>query len=499
MHAAVTRYGTVVLLDRTNTGATEIALPGGACRDSDDLVLKHDCTAHSVLFDPGTNTVRPLSILTDTWCSSGQFLSDGTLMQTGGDFEGIRKVRTFAPCPATGTCDWVESVEVVLEAPRWYATNQLLPDGRQIIIGGRSAYNIEYIPPAANGLLYFDFLNTTNDAQNDNLYPFVHLLPTGNLYIFANRDSIEYNYITNTVVKRFPRIPGEPRNYPSAGSSVMLPLLASNQFATVEVLICGGAQYGAFLEPWTQKPCSITCERMTVTYPNPIWVEERMPFARCMGDMILLPNKDVLIINGASKGSQGWGNAIDPVLNPVRYNPYAMSGSRFTIMAPSAIARMYHCTANLLQDGRVLLAGSNSHQFYTFTGDYPTELRIDAFSPPYLSPTLNDLKPTISVSPLQISYGTPFTVTVITPTGMTTIVDLNLMSAPFNTHSYSQGQRLVSLNVAGSVQVAQASVYQVTATAPPSPQVAPPGYYMLFAVNQRVPSTAVWIRVASSG
>lgn len=146
-----------------------------------------------------------------------------------------------------------------------------------------------------------------------------------------------------------------------------------------------------------------------------------------------------------------------------------------------------------------MLAGSNSHQFYTFTGDYPTELRIDAFSPPYLSPTLNDLKPTISVSPLQISYGTPFTVTVITPTGMTTIVDLNLMSAPFNTHSYSQGQRLVSLNVAGSVQVAQASVYQVTATAPPSPQVAPPGYYMLFAVNQRVPSTAVWIRVASSG
>ncbi len=28
MHAAVTRFGTVVLLDRTNTGATEIALPG---------------------------------------------------------------------------------------------------------------------------------------------------------------------------------------------------------------------------------------------------------------------------------------------------------------------------------------------------------------------------------------------------------------------------------------------------------------------------------------
>lgn len=28
MHAAVTRFGTVVLLDRTNTGASQIALPG---------------------------------------------------------------------------------------------------------------------------------------------------------------------------------------------------------------------------------------------------------------------------------------------------------------------------------------------------------------------------------------------------------------------------------------------------------------------------------------
>jgi len=175
----------------------------------------------------------------------------------------------------------------------------------QIIVGGRAAYNLEYMPPtgAGNGQpLYFPFLNATNDAQNDNLYPFVHLLPDGTLYIFANHDSIIYNYVTNTVVKTFPSIPGEPRNYPSAGSSVMMPLQAANQFAVVEVLICGGAQYGAYLQPWTEKTCSITCERITVTDANPVWVEEVMPVARCMGDMLLLPTLDVLIINGASTG-----------------------------------------------------------------------------------------------------------------------------------------------------------------------------------------------------
>jgi hypothetical protein len=66
----------------------------GACRnDPNDLTLQHDCTAHSVLFDPATNTVRPLTILTDTWCSSGQFSPDGTLIQTGGDLDGFKVVR----------------------------------------------------------------------------------------------------------------------------------------------------------------------------------------------------------------------------------------------------------------------------------------------------------------------------------------------------------------------------------------------------------------------
>lgn len=147
----------------------------------------------------------------------------------------------------------------------------------------------------------------------------------------------------------------------------------------------------------------------------------------------------------------------------------------------------------MCQDGRILLAGSNSHQFYTFTGDFPTELRIDAFSPPYLAPSQAGNKPTISVYPLVITYSAPFTVTVSAPLAMAG-VSVNLISAPYNTHSYSQGQRLVSLNVGGIVQVAQASVYQITVTAPPSPSVAPPGYYMMVAVNQGVPSSAVWIQ-----
>eukprot|EP00250_Pteridium_aquilinum_P030123 c40694_g1_i1 orf=57-677(+) len=151
MHTAVTHYGNVVLLDRTDIGPSQISLPAGHCRnDPTDINQTVDCTAHSVLFMPGANTVRPLSIQTDTWCSSGQFFADGTLWQTGGDFDGFTKVRTFSPCSSSGSCDWVESSTQYLQDGRWYATNQLLPDGTQIIVGGRSVYTYEFIP--ANGV-----------------------------------------------------------------------------------------------------------------------------------------------------------------------------------------------------------------------------------------------------------------------------------------------------------------------------------------------------------
>ncbi|KAJ7299858.1 hypothetical protein O6H91_17G038500 [Diphasiastrum complanatum] len=497
MHTAVTHYGNVILLDRTDIGPSQIKLPNGRCRtDPADLTSTTDCSAHSVLFTPGANSVRPLYIATDTWCSSGQFFGDGTLVQTGGDFDGNKKVRRFSPCN-DGICDWVEATDQTLQQGRWYATNQILPDGtRQIIVGGRSVFTTEFIPANGQGTTTLALLQQTNDAQNDNYYPFVHLIPDGNLFIFANRDSILYNYATNTVVRTYPKIPGEPRNYPSAGSSVLLPLTASNGFQTAEVLVCGGAQYGAFLNTQKFLTASDSCGRITVTDANPGWAMETMPTPRTMGDMVLLPTGDVLIINGAQNGCQGWGNAKNPALSPVLYTPAAAAGQRFTTLAATTIARVYHSTASLLPDARILLAGSNTHQFYTFTGDFPTELRIEAFSPDYLSSANNNNKPTIVSSPAgAVSYGTTFTVVFSVPTAPQNIIAINLVSSPYTTHSYSQGQRLLELAVAN--QVSTGNNFQVTVTAPSSNVIAPTAYYMMFAVNQGIPSSAVWVKISN--
>ncbi|CAL5379356.1 unnamed protein product [Camellia sinensis] len=178
---------------------------------------------------------------TDTWCSSGSVLPDGTLVQTGGYNDGDHVVRTLAPCNDE-SCDWVE-LPGYLSERRWYATNQRLPDGRIIIIGGRRQFNYEFYPrnSESSSSFWLEFLRETRDDHENNLYPFVHLLPDGNLFIFANTRAISLDYKQNRVVREFPSITADdPRNYPSSGSSVLLPI-DENEPIEAEVMVCGGA------------------------------------------------------------------------------------------------------------------------------------------------------------------------------------------------------------------------------------------------------------------
>ncbi|WOL15066.1 hypothetical protein Cni_G23847 [Canna indica] len=500
MHMQLLPDNTVIMFDRTDFGPSNVSLPFHRCSfGSSHLALARDCTAHSVLFDLPTTTVRPLTLLTNIWCSSGALLPNGSLLQTGGFGDGDRTVRLFSP--SVRHSDWVESPSY-LAVRRWYASNQLLPDGRVIVLGGRRQFSYEFVPsdsPSRRHVFQFPFLVETwdRDAEN-NLYPFLHLLPDGTLFVFANDRAVILDAAGNRVIRRLPFLPDGPRSYPSSGSSVLLPLRPG---AAAEVLVCGGAPRGSYQAALngTFLPALRTCARIKPADPNPIWFMEDMPLARVMGDMLLLPTCDVLIVNGAAAGTAGWDLARDPVTSPVLYRPDSPVGSRFDVLNQSETARMYHSTAVLDTYGRVLVGGSNPHNGYVFANvTFPTELSLEAFYPPYLSA---GPRPRLLNAKAEVGYGEMVTVQFEAAGEYYSACSaLNLevvaIAPAFSSHALGMNQRVVVLPVMRAGWTPQQFVYEAVVVTPPSPEVAPPGYYLWFVVHGGVPSVGVWVRIA---
>ncbi|CAM8998679.1 unnamed protein product [Rhodiola kirilowii] len=502
MHMQLLFNDRVIIFDRTDFGPSNISLSNHQCRlDKYDTALPVDCTAHSVEYNVLRNTVRPLMVQTDVWCSSGATMPDGGLVQTGGFNDGERAVRLFSPC-YNYTCDWTE-IQSSLSVRRWYSTNHILPGGRQIIVGGRRQFNYEFYPKSESGknLYSLPFLVETNDPKiENNLYPFLFLNVDGLLFIFANNRAILINYSNNAVVKKYPVMPGgDPRSYPSTGSAALLPLAAEGTAA--EVMVCGGAPKGSFEEAMKGNFVKAldTCGRIRITDPDPKWMMERMPMGRVMGDMTLLPNGNVLIINGARSGTAGWEFGRDPAFEPVIYRPSDKIGSRFEVQNPSNVPRMYHSTAILIRDGRILVGGSNPHTYYNFTGVlYPTELSLESFSPPYLDPKVANSKPTIISSHSQYEFSYDQNVQILfkipsTEVDLTSLL-VTMVAPSFTTHSFAMNHRMLILEIRNVTKLSYSRLVAQVVT-PRTNILAPPGYYLLFVVHQEIPSEGIWVRI----
>ncbi|RKO85116.1 glyoxal oxidase N-terminus-domain-containing protein, partial [Blyttiomyces helicus] len=456
-----------------------------------------------VQYDLETNTIRALHPHSNTFCSSGAFFPNGTLFNTGGAEsslkqpspiqEGFNKIRTFAPgpCPAGGcTQDWVDT-GATIDVARWYHSMQTLSDGSILMVGGSKAGGLVLNTPRVNEPSYeITPANGSHSAPARKLtrlpphvtttsYIKVHLLPNTPDHIFTiiGEQVFIYDYINNENVTALPFLPN-PRTFPSSASSVLLHLKASNDFRP-EILVCGGSSADA------PNPKALDdCGRIHPLDEEPEWTFEQLPDGpRTMGDAILLPDGTVFITNGARKGSGGGFMADDPAFTPLIYNPDAPAGSRFTIMPASTIPRLYHSVAVLLPTGEIMVAGSNPAQ-QRLTSSYPTEYRVEIFSPPYMSASS---RPVITESPQFIEYNTDFTIQVAGAVeGQTTV----MLSHPgFSTHGVHHGQRMVQL--ASNTTVSG----EITVSSPPDASIMPPGNYLLFATVAGIPSEAAWVRI----
>lgn len=196
-----------------------------------------------------------------------------------------------------------------------------------------------------------------------------------------------------------------------------------------------------------------------------------------MSCMTALPDGTFLILNGAHKGVAGFALAEDPNLNAVLYDPTAPVGSRMSVMANTTVARMYHSEAILLDDGRVLVSGSDPEDDV-----YPQEYRVEVFIPPYL--LKNITQPTLQINNTDWDYGQTVTITA-----SSRIVKVSLLGGGSSTHGNSMGQRTIFPAVTCTGR-------SCNVTAPPTAHVCPPGWFQVFGLTaEGVPSLAVWVRI----
>ncbi|KAK4555299.1 hypothetical protein LTR86_007596 [Recurvomyces mirabilis] len=504
MHAALLPNGHVVFLDKVEN-FTNAHLPNGQL-------------AYSTGYDPVANTFFPLAYKTNAFCSGGSFLPDGTLINVGGNapltwldptvgdgFRGIRYLRRSATDATLDGQSWSEPGNL-LDTARWYASCQTMPDGRIFVASG----SLNGLNPTvtANNNPTFEILDTegiTNGVSTTVdllarvhpyfMYPFIHLLNDGTLFIFASMSSEILDVANNKVVKSLPDLPGQYRTYPNTGGSVLLPLSSTNGWAP-SIIICGGGAYQAITSPTDP-----SCGRISPLAPNADWEMDSIPTGRGMVEGTLLPDGTVIWLNGAQSGSEGFNLATKPATEALIYDPVKPLGKRWTTGASSPIPRLYHSIALLLLDGTVMIAGSNPDEMPVVypaldPQGFSTELAVEIYTPPYLSGENADRRPTgivLSTLNLKADGTSTFSMTFTAPQGAQGM-RVALYHGGFVTHALHMSHRMLFLDTTG--WQAGSMEQRITVTSPPNGNVAPPGPYVVYVVVDGVPGVGQFVMVA---
>jgi hypothetical protein len=299
----------------------------------------------------------------------------------------------------------------------------------------------------------------------------------------------------------FPRLPPGPfRSYPWTGFGIMLPLSPFTNYDP-SILMCGGSYIpSCSFDCIPKQNCTQSCQSRTATtiqtcgLINPESLTSKwnttaidMPFGRVLGDLLHLPDGSILLINGAQSGMAGWDLGTKPAFTAALFN---VSTSTWFTLNSTSIPRLYHSTAMLLPDGRVMVAGSspNAPTELNFTGEFQTEYRVEYYIPHYLQSS--SPKPVIGkISSSWTEYDASFHVQV-TNVPVLSLVEFNIIQPGFRTHSTGHGQRMVWLR-----SIVSKVANEFIVLSPPTAAIAPPGYYMLFVVCDGIPSEASWVQI----
>ena len=425
------------------------------------------------LWDPSLGTFVGVPYTRNLFCSGHVQLADGRTFVAGGHISannGLADATIFDPKTKT----YVRAPD--MSVGRWYPTATELNDGRVLVYSGdniiveRPGQPHPLKDAAIDSLpeIYDPKANTWTDLTSARLtsplYPQMFALSNGTV-LDAGPDTttrtLNPSSGTWTTVGTSP--------FDGASSVMYRPdkIMKSGTWADPDF-------YGGADPLYTADGRTAVID---MSAPSPAWRSTApMALGRSYENLVLLPDGSVLATGGMSTSD---GTDLSKAVLPSEiWNP---DTETWTTVASLTNGREYHSTALLLPDGRVLMAGGGA-----FPGRATDILNAEIYSPPYL---FKGARPTIASSPVSAGYGASFDVQ--TPDAAQ-ITKVSLVRTSSVTHSFNENQRFQFLSfTAGSGKVTVQA---------PAANLAPPGDYLLFLLNQNgVPSAGSFIRLSTTG
>ena len=423
------------------------------------------------LYNHAGNTISPVAIWDPTtgetsradlstggngylFCSGMSKMSDGQLFVAGGTVGNnvpIRKTNIFDP--SSDTWQWGPT----MSAGRWYDAVTPLANGEMLITGGGpSTPEVRQLDGSLRRLTGASSSVTGNISQ----HPWIQQSPQGGAVYLGPRQGIYQMDTSGSGSLQF--LANKPGGYRNYGNSVM--------YDEGKVLLVGGNTGN-------------TAEVVTLNSATPtIEVIAGPANRRYQGNSTILSDGSILMTGGNTSGE-----LYNPDTSVYEAELWDPNTGEFSSMASMQFTRQYHSTTLLLPDGRVFSAGGQQGGTYALRN-------AELFFPSYLfdphgSGELAD-RPVIISAPSRVNYGQSIELQLNTDLP---IEKLTLIRPGSGTHSTNMEQRAVA---APSVDLGDGKVRWTT---PAGGHLAPPGFYMLFAVDtDGVPSVGRMVQIGEN-
>lgn len=326
---------------------------------------------------------------------------------------------------------------------RWYLTSTVLPDGNLLVNGGINGQrapvnNPEIYTPATDS---WQLLPDANFRDFSYFYPRQWVMPDGNVFGLSRNRLFTLSPSGTGSITDLGQLPAYAHGIGTAvmyepGKILKVGGGGGNGFAATLIDYNGGT-------PEVRQAASLAESRKS-------W-----PEAVIMADGTVMVAGGSFLNNDARTASLG-----TEVFDPVTETWHQVSANK--------LGRLYHSSAVLLKDARVLLAG----------GGAPGPLKnlnAELFTPPYLFNERGNLaeRPTIEYAPDRAAYGQR---TGLTLSDNSVVSRVTLVKSGSVTHSFNMEQRFLDLAF-------EQSGNTVEVTFPANARVATPGYYLLFVWN----------------